>query len=389
MNFIYCDHAASTPLKPEVTELINTCYQNNFYANPSSIHKLGFQSKNILENSRSKISQILGANQEEVIFTSGATEANNLVLLGLAQLTDFYQKNEIIISNVEHSSVFKVAEFLRLNNPKIKIKYLEVDSEGFVNLEKLKDLVNSKTLLVSIIHAQNEIGTIQDLRKISQICKKSKAFFHSDTVQSVGKLSINFQEEQLDFMTLSAHKFNGPKGIGALIKKKGLQLKNVLHGGDQEKNLSPGTENLVNIYAMSKALELSIRDQKTENQKNKKIQLEILNFLSEKKVFNKKIFLNGPKNLEKRLSNNLSFSFKNLTGEQAVLRLNLKNIFASTGSACMQSKIEPSRIILNLDFLLEQEKIFRAKNSLRVSFGINNTLEQAKLIKEALYQLVV
>ena len=390
MNVIYCDHAASTPLREELIELLQELYRKELYANPSSLHRLGFRAKQKLEKCREEIANNLGASKEaEVIFTSGATEANNLVLLGLSRLSEIYQRNEILVSPIEHSSVFEVAEFLKTSSSEIKIKYLEVDCQGFVKLAKLKEQLNSKTLLVSVIHAQNEIGTIQPIKSIAKLSHQAGAFFHTDAVQSVGKIPFNFEEEQIDFLTLSAHKFNGPKGIGALIKNKQILLKSIFFGGGQEGGLRSGTENLANIWAMSEALKISLANYKEEQQKCRKLQREILGFLSEKKVLGEKIFLNGAETLESRLANNLSFSFKNLTGDQVVSRLNLKKILASTSSACNQQEIRPSRIIENLEGFSDPKNSFRAKNSLRLSFGISNSLGDLEPIKKALYELAL
>lgn len=354
MNNIYLDNAATSPLDPQVLELLHEL-NKNLFANPSSLHSLGRKAKKELEKARQKIASSINAQSEEIFFCSGASEANNTVF----HLADY---DYIITSPSEHPCVLEAAK--KQNK---QTHWLNLDTEGFINLDELKKLLatNPGRALVSIMHANNEIGTIQDISTIAQICKKHSALFHSDCVQSWLKHPIDASE--IDFITASAHKAHGPKGVGFLYKKTSAPLKNeaLILGGGQENGLRAGTENLINIIAMAALTEIDPQIQFVRG-----LQKKLITALE--KIPGCKI--NGPKNPEQRLVNNINFalSASKLSSEQLVLQLDLAGFCVSSGSACSSTKaaseIESSYV---LRAIRADQAI--AEKSIRVSLSRFNT----------------
>ncbi|MBU2634527.1 MAG: cysteine desulfurase [Nanoarchaeota archaeon] len=323
---VYLDNGATTKVADEVLKEMEPYFLNK-YGNASSLHEFGREAKEALEKSREIIAKKINADKDEIIFTSGGSESNNLVLQGLG-------KGHIITTKIEHPSILETCKYLEENG--FKVDYLGVNKEGFVDLNELEDKINDKTLLVSIMHANNEIGTVQDLKKIGEICKKHDVLFHSDAVQSFTKEDIDVKKMNLDLVSLSSHKIHGPKGIGALYVRKDLKLDKLLHGGHHEFDLRAGTENIPGIVGFAKASSL------IKKEDIKKIRILRDKLIKELlKIENTQ--LNGSKN---RLCNNVNIAFNFIEGESLLLHLDNKGIAVSTGSACSSQSLEPSHVLL-------------------------------------------
>lgn len=374
MNKIYLDNAATTKVDDKVLKAMLP-YFNEKYGNASSRHFAGVESKEALENSRKIIAKSINADSDEIIFTSGGTEGNNFILKGLFFADK--KKNHFITTKIEHDCILKTCKWLETQGA--KVTYLDVDSEGFVNLEQLKKSISSKTALVSIIHANNEIGTIQDLEEIGKICKSKGVLFHTDACQSYTKIPIDIKKLNLDFVTLNSHKIYGPKGVGAVYIKRSLHKKitPLLHGGGHENSLRSSTENVSGIVGFAKAVEISNpKDSKKMSELRNKLISEILKIPETK--------LNGPK--DNRLSNNLNISFSNIDGEAVGGYLETYGIYVSTGSACMSHSNESSHVLKAIGL-----KEIQAQSSVRISVSkyttekeIEYTLEKIKKVVEKL-----
>lgn len=328
MKEIFLDYASTNPLSKEVENEIRKNF--SLYGNPSSIHYLGEKARNKIETSRKLISKYLNCSASEIIFTSGGTEGNNLIIKGVAK--NNREKKHILISEIEHPSVIETCNSLRREG--YEVEMIKVNKEGIISLEDLKNKIRKDTLLVSVMHVNNEIGTIQPIKEVSKICKENKVYFHSDMVQSLKKIKIDFRGLDIDFATFSGHKIGALKGIGFVYMKKGIKIEPLIYGGGQERNIRSGTENTLGIISLGKAI------QAKENSNGlKKIQDYLLREIL--KIHG--TILNGSK--EKRISNNLNFSFEGINGEDLVLMLSHNKIYVSTGSACNSSRDELSHVL--------------------------------------------
>jgi len=357
-KIVYLDNAATTPMDLKVKKEVEKYFSKN-YGNPSSLHRLGRKAKRVVDNARFKIANILNAQQKEIIFTAGGTESDNMAIFGIARA---YKKfgNHIIVSKIEHHAVLNPCEALKKEG--FEITYINVDKEGIIDLEEFKKSLKSETILVSVMYANNEIGTIQPIAKIAKIIsdfRKKKLefeindsefkekifppFFHTDACQAAGYLDLNVKNLGVDLMTLNGSKIYGPKQIGILYKKTGIDLEPIIYGGGQEFNLRSGTENVASIAGLAKALELAEKNKKSEVKR-----LTILrNYLIDnliKKI--PKIVLNG--DLKNRLPNNINISILGIEGESILLMLDDYGICASTGSACTSKSLKPSHVIVAL-----------------------------------------
>lgn len=373
MKRIYLDHGATTPIAKEVLEEMKF-YFNKKFGNASSLHSFGREAKEVLEKSREKILKKVNGIRHRLIFTSGGTESNNFAIKGIA----FANKNKgkhIITTKIEHSCILKSCEWLKEQG--FEITYLNVNSEGFINLEELEREIRKDTILVSIIHANNEIGTIQKIREIGKICHEKGVLFHTDACQSFTKVPINIEKDYVDLLTINSHKIYGPKGIGGLVIKEDIKITPLLHGGGHEFWLRAGTENIHGIVGFAKATEI-IKEKHIEHMKKLRDRLikRILEIEDTR--------LNGPK--ENRLCNNANFSFKYIEGESLVLSLDEKGIAASTGSACSSYELKPSHVLLAIGLSPEE-----AHGSLRLTLGIDNTEEEIeysiKVIRDCVEKL--
>lgn len=338
-NQIYLDNAATTKVDEEVLKAMLP-YLKEKFGNASSQHSLGNESKYALENSRKIIARAINAKPQEIVFTSGGTEGNNFILKGLF----FYNKdnktgkNHIITTKIEHDSVLNVCKWLETQGA--QITYLDVDKEGFIDLSQLKNSITEKTFLVSVIHGNNETGTIQDLEEIGKICREKNVLFHTDACQSFTKTPIDVKKQNIDLMTLNSHKIHGPKGVGAIYKKSELKITPLLHGGGHEQKMRSGTENIAGIVGFGKAVEISKKKDVEEMQK-------LRDFLIEKVLEIPNTRLNGPRGGkdDKRLCNNVNISFMNIEGEALGGYLENENLLTSTGSACMSNTLETSHVL--------------------------------------------
>jgi cysteine desulfurase len=358
-KIIYLDNGATTIVDEKVITEINK-YNSYEYGNASSIHEKGEKARKAVDKAREIIAKSIQADKEEIIFTSGGTESNNLTIKGIA-FSNNKGKN-IIISKIEHDCILKSCEWLKSQG--YNIFYLDVDKEGFVIKEQLKKLINKDTILVSIIHGNNEIGTIQNLEEIYNICKEKKVLFHTDACQSYTKTSLS--SIHADLITLNSHKIHGPKGVGALYIKKGIKITPLFHGGGHEFNIRSGTENVSGILGFAKTVELSLKDK----DKNIKKMNVLRDYFIDNVLRIKDSILNGPTK-NKRLCNNINVSFRYIEGESVVMDLNRKGIYVSTGSACSSHTLDPSHVIIALEKNHE-----RAHGSIRFTISKYTTKDE-------------
>jgi len=359
MKQIYLDNASTTPVDEKVIKAMLP-YFNQKYGNASSKHLLGQEAKRDMEEARRVIAKSIGAKTEEIIFTSGGTESNNLALKGLFFAHKDSGKNHIITSKIEHDCIINSCKWLEKKGA--KITYLDVNKEGFVNPEDIKNAITKETLVVSIIHGNNEIGTIQDLESIGKICRENKVYFHTDACQSHTKTKIDVNKQNLDLVTLNAHKIHGPKGIGALYIRKSIKLEPLTHGGGHEKGLRNGTENVPGIIGFAKAVKIS------KNSDIKKIG-DLRDYLIENLLKIPHTKIKKPK--KNRLSNNNKICFGNIEGEAVGGYLDAYRICSSTGSACSSHTLEPSHVLRAIG-----RTDLEANTSIRLSLSKFTTKEE-------------
>jgi cysteine desulfurase len=355
MNRIYFDYAATSPVDPRVLEAMTPYFLKKF-GNASSLHSFGQEAKEALEESRRKVAELINADSDEIIFTSGGTESDNIALREVAYLNR-NKGNHLITTKIEHPAVLETCKFLERDG--FKITYLSVDKYGLVSLEDLKKVITKKTILVSIMHANNEIGTIEPIEEIGKICRGKKVLFHTDAVQTFGKIPINVKEMDIDLLSASSHKICGPKGVGVLYIKKGINVNPLFFGGGQERGMRSGTENIPGIVGLAKAAEIAKKEMVSEEKRLIRFRDELIKGVLDKIAGS---YLNG--HPQKRLPNNANFRFDFIEGESMLIRLDLAGIAASTGSACSSVKLEPSHVLLALGLKHEQ-----AHGSLRVTLG--------------------
>ena len=354
---IYLDYAATTPVDPRVVKAMLPYFSEKF-GNTMSLHSFGQEAKEALEESRGVIADLMGAKPQEIIFTGSASESNNLALKGVALAkASANQGGHIIISPIEHACVMESARWLESQG--FEITRLKVDKYGLVSPDDVKKAIKKDTILVSIMHANNEIGTIEPIEEIGKICREKGIYFHTDAAQSFGKIPIDVNKMNIDLMTVSSHKMYGPKGAAALFIRKGTKIEPLIHGGGHESGLRSSTVNVAAIVGLAEAARICEREMKKEAQREIKLRDKLIKGVLQKI---KGSHLNGhPK---KRLPNNINFSFPGIEGESLVMQLDFLGIAASTGSACSSAKLEPSHVLLAIGLKPEQ-----AHGSLRLSLG--------------------
>ncbi len=372
MKEIYLDNAATTKLDPKVLKAILPFFTEK-YGNASSTHTKGREAKQALEKARKTIAKSIGAKPEEVVFTSGGTESNNFTLKSIA-FNNKHKGNHIITTKIEHECVLRSCKWLEKQG--FKITYLGVDKEGFVIPEELEKAITPKTIIVSIIHGNNEIGTIQDLKPLGEICKKHNVYFHTDACQSYTKTEINVKKQPVDLITLNAHKIHGPKGVGALYIRKGVNISAWQHGGGHEQNLRSGTENIHGIVGFAQAVKLAL------NNKHIKHMTRLRDKLIKEVLKIPETTLNGPKG-DKKLCNNTNFAFKRIEGEAIGGYLDLKGIASSTGSACSAKTLEPSHVLQAIGMSKAD-----ANGSLRLSLSRFTTEQEIDYVLKVLPGIV-
>ncbi|MCX5700576.1 MAG: cysteine desulfurase NifS [Candidatus Omnitrophica bacterium] len=355
MKRVYLDYAATSPTDPEVIKSMEPYFFEKF-GNASSLHAYGQEAKKALEDSRHNVAEFLGAKPDEIIFSSGGTESDNNAIFGVAEaLGD--KGNHIITSKIEHHAISEPCAVLEKKG--FKISYLGVDKQGIVSAEDVKKAITDKTILISIMHANNEIGTIQPIAEIGKIAKAKGVCFHSDAVQTAGHIPVDVNNLNVDLLSISGHKFYGPKGVGALFIRKGTRLGKFLQGGDQEKGRRASTHNIPGIVGLSKAIELCSKNMKKEAEFQIALRDRLIKEIP-KKISD--VMLNG--HPTQRLPNNVNFSIKYIEGESILLSLDMLGIAVSTGSACTSSSLEPSHVLLAIG--LDHET---AHGSVRITMG--------------------
>jgi len=354
-NIIYLDNAATTRVDKEVVDEMKK-YLVDEFGNPSSLHEMGERARKAIDSAREKIAKKINAKTGEVYFTSGGTEANNIAIQGVALANENKKRNKIITSKIEHASVSNTCNYLKSLG--YEIVEIAVDKGGIINLDALKKEIDDRTLLVSIMHVNNEIGTIQPIKEIGKLCKEKGVLFHSDAVQSFGKIDIDVKDMNIDLLSASGHKINGPKGIGFIFVREGVRIKPLVYGGQQEKGLRSGTENTAGIMGFAKALEIT---ECLDKEKIRKLRDRLIEGLE--KIGGK---INGSK--EKRIYNNVSVRFDGIDAEMMVLYLSGEGIMVSTGSACESKKKEESRVLRAIG-LNEKE----SRGSIRIVLGKETT----------------
>lgn len=374
MNIRYFDHAATTKLNEEVlNEMLP--YLKEEYGNPSSIYSIGRNNKKALEDAREKVAKIFSADPKEIYFTGCGSESDNLAIKGVAY-ANRKKGNHIITSKIEHPAVLDTCKALEKEG--FEVTYLNVDEDGTIDLNELKSAITDKTILISIMFANNEIGTIQPIEEIGKIAKEHKIYFHTDAVQAVGNIDIDVNKLNIDLLSLSAHKFYGPKGVGALYVRKTVRFSKVMDGGHQERNKRAGTENVACIIGLAKALEMAY-EKLEENNKHLQELRDL--YISEIEAKIPYIKLNGHRT--NRLPGNANISFKCIEGESLLLNLDLKGMCASSGSACTSGSLDPSHVLLAIGLSHAV-----AHGSLRISFGLDNTKEDVKFLVNHLIEIV-
>ncbi len=373
MRTIYFDNAATTRVDDEVLKAMLP-YFTEKYGNASSVHFKGQEAKEALERSRKIIAKSIGAKPHEIFFTSGGTESNNLALKGLFFWNEENNtgKNHIITTRIEHDCILNTCKWLEKHGA--KITYLDVDADGFISLEELEKAITDKTIIVSVIHGNNEIGVIQNLKAIGEICKRKNTLFHTDACQSFTKTLLNVKKQNLDLVTLNAHKIHGPKGVGALYIKEGIKIVPISHGGGHERKIRSGTENVSGIVGFAKAAEVA---KKKDVEKMIRLRDRIIEEIL--KIPNTR--LNGAR--EKRLCNNANISFNNIEGESIGGYLETFGICTSTGSACASHSLETSHVLKAIGLTPIQ-----ANSSIRISISKYTTEEEIGYLLEKLPQIV-
>lgn len=377
MREVYLDHAATTPVDPEVLEAMLP-YFSTIYGNASSLHTQGQKAYNALEKAREQVARLIHAKPEEIIFTSGGTESDNLAIKGVAYRNKDKRNNKgcnIITSSIEHPAVLEVCK--QLEDEGYTVEYLPVDEHGLVDLEALEESINDDTFLITIMYANNEIGTIQPVEEIARIAREHDVLFHTDAVQAIGKLDVNTEKTSVDLLSISSHKIYGPKGVGALYVRGGVKLEPLLNGGGHEKGRRSGTENIPGIVGLGKACELLEKRMHIDNPRIAKLRDKLIKGVLEID----ESYLNG--HPVKRLINNAHFRFTAVEGESLVLSLNDKGIAASTGSACSSKKLQVSHVLKAIGV-----ETSRAHGSLRLTLGRGNTDEDIDYVLEVLPGIV-
>lgn len=361
-KIIYFDHGATTKVDDRVLNKMLPYFSIN-YGNASSAYFLGRRNKRVIEDARSVVADNIGAKNKEIYFTSCGSESDNLALKGIAYANK-YKGRHIITSKIEHPAILNTCETLERQG--FNVTYLNVDRNGFISLDELENSIKVDTILISIMFANNEIGTIQDIEKIGKISKMNNVYFHTDAVQAIGNIKINVKELGVDLLSMSAHKFYGPKGVGALYVRDGVNFERIQDGGHQEKGKRSGTENIPGIVGLAEAIKYSYKEFEYNNNKILNLRNYFINKLKENF---KDIKING--DLEKRLPGNINVSFKNIDGAEVLLKLDEYGICASAGSACSTGSSKPSHVLTSIG--LEKEESF---GTLRFTLGKENTKQE-------------
>lgn len=371
---IYLDNAATTKTRPEVVEAMLP-YFSEMYGNPSSVYEFASQNKKAVDDARLIIANALGADSSEVYFTASGTEADNWALIATAEAYEAKGKH-IITSKVEHHGVLHTCEYLKKRG--FDISYIDVDENGVIKLDQLEKAIRPSTILISVMFANNEIGTIQPIKEIGEIAKKHNVLFHTDAVQAFGQVNINVDELGIDMLSASAHKLNGPKGIGILYIRKGIKIRSFIHGGAQERGRRAGTENVPYIVGFAKAVQIAIDTLDERVKKENELKEHLIKRVLAEIPYTR---LNGHR--RDRLPNNVNFSFQFIEGESLLIMLDMKNICASSGSACTSGSLDPSHVLLAIGLPHEI-----AHGSLRLTVNHENTIDEIDYTVDSIKEVV-
>ncbi len=371
---IYMDYAATTFVKPAVLEEMMP-YFTEYFGNPSSIYSLSRETKKAIDKARDRVAKGINADSNEIFFTGGGSEADNWALKGVA-FANYNKGNHIITTKIEHHAILHACEYLEKHG--FQVTYLPVDEYGLVSLEDLEKAITDNTILVSIMFANNEIGTIQSISEIGKLCRSKKVLFHTDAVQALGNVSIDVKEMNIDLLSMAAHKIYGPKGTGALYIRKGVKIDNLVHGGAQERARRAGTENVAGIVGFGKAVELAVSNMEEHTKHLKTLRDKLVDGLL-KIPYSR---LNGPSG-SNRLAGNANICFRFIEGEAILLLLDSMGICASSGSACTSGSLDPSHVLLAIGLPHEI-----AHGSLRLSLGDNTTEEEVDYVIESVGKVV-
>lgn len=372
---VYMDYAATTYTRSEVLEEMLPYFTEEF-GNPSSLYSFSDNTKKAVNIARERVAKAINADKDEIYFTGGGSEADNWALKGIA-LAHKNKGNHIITTKIEHHAILHTGKFLEKNG--FEVTYLPVDEEGFVKVEDVENAITDKTILVSVMFANNEIGTIEPIKEIGKVCREKKVLFHTDAVQAVGHVKVDVKDMNIDLLSLAGHKFYGPKGIGALYIRRGIKIENLIHGGAQERGKRASTENIAGIVGIGKAIELAIAEMEEESKRLNNLKEKLVNGIMEKIPYTK---LNGP-NGSRRLPGNSDFSFIGIEGETLLLDLDFAGIYASTGSACASASLDPSHVLLSIGLPHET-----AHGSLRLTLGAKTTEEEVDYVLEKLPEII-
>ncbi|MGZ4031894.1 MAG: cysteine desulfurase NifS [Tumebacillaceae bacterium] len=374
MRKVYLDHGATTPVRQEVIEAMMKVYQE-VYGNPSSIHQFGRPARKLIEEAREKVAKAINADPKEIIFTGSGTEADNIAIVGGARANK-KKGNHLITSVVEHHAVLDA--FKALEKEGFDVTYLPVDGDGQVSVEDFKNALRDDTVLVSIMHGNNEVGTIMPIEEIGAICREKKILFHTDAVQTVGKIKVDVKELNVDFLALSAHKIYGPKGIGVLYMRRGVRTQPLYFGGGQERKLRPGTENVPNIVGIGVAIELAVAEMEQESARLVKLRDRLIKGILESIPETR---LNG--HATNRLPHNANVSIEYIEGEALILSMDMKGMAVSSGSACTSGSLDPSHVLMAMGLTHTT-----AHGSLRMTLGHSTTDEDVDYVITELKPIV-
>lgn len=374
MDRIYVDHAATAPIHPSVIEKMVSVMSNQF-GNASSIHSFGREARQILDQSRAQIANSIGANESEIIFTSGGTEADNFALVGVAEAYQSKGKH-IITTQIEHHAVLHTCE--RLEKQGFEVTYLPVNETGAISIDQLRNALKEDTILVSVMYGNNEVGTIQPIAEIGELLKNHQALFHTDAVQAYGLEKIDVNTLGIDLLSVSAHKINGPKGVGFLYARKGISLSSLLLGGQQERKRRAGTENVPGIAGFSEAVKIAQAKQAERRERYQHFKQVFVGILEKGEI---NFYVNG--SLEAALPHVLNISFPGTNVEAMLVNLDMAGIAASSGSACTAGTIDPSHVLVAM-FGKQSDRL---QNSIRFSFGLNNTIEQIEHVAQEIVKI--
>lgn len=373
---IYMDYAATTFTRPEVLKEMMPYFTEEF-GNPSSLYSFSDETKKAVDLSRERVAKVINADKNEIYFTAGGSEADNWALKGIAY-AHMNKGKHIITTSIEHHAIINTGKFLERQG--FEVTYLPVDEYGMVNVEDVKKAIRPDTILVSVMFANNEVGTIQPIKEIGKVCREHKVLFHTDAVQAVTHVPIDVKDMNIDLLSMAGHKFYGPKGIGALYIKRGIKIENLIHGGGQERGKRASTENIAGIVGIGKAIELASLEMNDESKRLITLKEKLMNGIIEKIPYTK---INGAKGRENRLPGNANFSFIGIEGETLLLDLDFEGIYASTGSACASASLDPSHVLLAMGLKHEV-----AHGSLRLTLGAKSTEEDVDYVLKVLPDLI-